>query len=33
MSSTIKTAIRIRPFLHNEVKEGYRNTKLEVATT
>ena len=28
MTSTIKTAIRVRPFLKSEIEQGYRNHKL-----
>ena len=28
MSSTIKTAIRLRPFLKSETEQGYANSKL-----
>ena len=28
MSSKIKAAIRIRPFLKNEVQNGYKNTYI-----
>jgi len=30
MASTIKTAIRVRPFLETESEQGYRNTRLQV---
>lgn len=30
MSNKIKAAIRVRPFLASEVKNGYTNTKITI---
>lgn len=30
MSNKIKAAIRVRPFLQSEVKNGYSNTKIAI---
>ncbi len=30
MSSKIKAAIRVRPFLHSEIKNGYSNSLLSI---
>jgi len=32
MSSTIKTAVRVRPLLPTEIEQKYRNTKLMLNT-
>ena len=31
MTSKIKAAIRVRPFLPSEVKNGYKNSRLQVS--
>lgn len=30
MTSKIKAAIRVRPFLNSELKNGYSNTKISI---
>lgn len=30
MTTKIKVAVRVRPFLENEKKQGHKNTKLNI---